>query len=356
MRPVSIAVLKGDGIGPDVVDAAVQILGAYAKANGVPLDFVELPCGLDALRRYGSTLPEQTLLRLPSIHGWILGPVSNHEYDLTDRRYLHPSGHLRKHYDLFANIRPSRSHPGVTLSTDIDLVVVRENTEGFYADRNVIDGNGEFRPTEDTVLSLRVVTRSACLRICKTAFELAMRRRRKVTAVHKANILKRGDGLFLECCRQVAAEFPEVTLEDMHVDATATDLVTHPQRFDVIVTTNMFGDILSSEAAGVTGGLGLAGGLNIGHEHAMAQATHGSAPDIQGLGIANPISEVLSGVLLLRWLADAEGIQKLYSVGDQLEKAIDRMLAGGKTRTPDLGGTSRTQDVVSAILQELDRG
>jgi 3-isopropylmalate dehydrogenase len=351
-----LAALLGDGIGPDIVNATMDVLRHSAARLGVDLDFDVLPCGLSALDSHGSTFPGETDEQLEEYPGWILGPISQHLYPTGDSRYVNPSGYLRKRHDLYANIRPARSFAGVEcVRSDIDLVIVRENTEGFYADRNVLDGNGELRPNEDMVISVRVVTRHACVRLAHQAFGLARERDRgrRVTAVHKANVLRRGDGLFLECCRQVALEYPDVTLDDSHVDAFAMFLITRPGDFDTVVTTNLYGDILSDEAAGLVGGLGLAPGLNAGDASAMAQAVHGSAPDIEGLGVANPVAEVLSGALLLEWLADRLSMPRLIDVGRAVEAAVEAVLAEGAIRTPDLGGRASTEEMAAAIMEKV---
>jgi 3-isopropylmalate dehydrogenase len=353
---VRIATLLGDGIGPDVVTATMRVLGAACRAEEVTIDFDVLPSGLAALETHGSTLPEETESRLPEYRGWMLGPISQHLYPRDDPRYVNPSGHLRKRHNLYANIRPVRSFSGApSVRQDIDLVIVRENTEGFYADRNVLDGNGEFRPNEDMVISVRVISREACTRLAHQAFALARQRGqgRTVTAVHKANVLRRGDGLFLECCRQVAAQYPDVTLNDYHVDACALFLITRGQEFDVIATTNLYGDILSDEAAGLVGGLGLAPSVNAGDRHAMAQAVHGSAPDIAHLHIANPVAEILSGKMLLDWLAEREGMPVLERAAQRVEGAVSAVLAEGTSTTPDLGGTCTTEEMTDAILAQV---
>ena len=353
---VTIAALLGDGIGPDIVAAAMQVLTAAARRHGAEIAFEVLPSGLAAIETHGSTLPPETLDRLPEFPGWILGPVATHLYPSGDKRYINPSGFLRTQFQLYANIRPARSYAGVqSVASDLDLVIVRENTEGFYADRNLLDGNGEFRPDEDTVLSLRVITRRACMRIARRAFDLARQRegRRVVTAVHKANVLRRGDSLFLECCRAVAADYPDIALNDYHVDACAMFLITRGAEFDVLVTTNMFGDILSDEAAGLVGGLGLAPSLNHGDENAMAQAVHGSAPDIAHLHNANPIAEILSASLLLEWLAPRLSLPALFDAGRSIDQAVARVLREGTTVTPDLGGTASTDEITAAIVNCL---
>jgi len=353
---ITIAVLAGDDIGPEVVDATVAVLDQAASAHGISITWEPLPVGLAAVEDHGSTLPDRTIERLREIPGWILGPVSHRDYPLGDQRYRNPSGYLRKNFELYANLRPSRGWAGVpAVHPDLDLVIVRENTEGFYADRNMLDGNGELRPDEDTVISVRLVTRRASVRVARQAFELARSRDKKktVTAVHKANVLRRGDGLFLACCREVAADYPDVNFDDYLVDAFAMRLILRPDVHDVVVTTNMFGDILSDEAAGLVGGLGLAPGLNTGDDHAMAQAVHGSAPDISGRGIANPTAEILSGAMLLDWLGRTRGPEALSAAARDIERAVGVALAEGGKLTPDLGGKAGTTQLTEAIISAL---
>ncbi|HWB34993.1 MAG TPA: isocitrate/isopropylmalate family dehydrogenase [Rugosimonospora sp.] len=355
MGELNLAVMRGDGIGPEVVTAAVECVRAAAAAEGARVGFTELPVGLAALDSHGSTLPPHTLERLADFEGWILGPVSHQRYPAGDARYPNPSGVLRKHFDLSANVRPAVSHPGVrTVARDVDLVIVRENTEGFYADRNVLDGNGELRPTEDVVVSVRVVTRRASERVAEAAFALAAARRSRLTVVHKANVLKRGDGLFLDACRDVSRRYPGVTVDDHLVDAFAAALVTRPQDFDVVVTTNMFGDILSDLAAGLTGGLGLAPSLNVGSTRAMAQAVHGSAPDIAGRGIANPLAEIGSAGLLLDWLGTRHSLPSLGRAGARIRGAVSAVLADPGLHTPDLGGPAGTRELLDGVLAAID--
>ena len=353
---ITIAVLAGDDIGPEVVDATVAVLDQAAGARGIPITWERLPVGLAAVDEHGSTLPDRTIERLREIPGWILGPVSHRDYPLGDQRYRNPSGYLRKNFELYANLRPTRGWAGVpAVHPGLDLVIVRENTEGFYADRNMLDGNGELRPDEDTVISVRLVTRRASVRVARQAFELARSRGKKkaVTAVHKANVLRRGDGLFLACCREVAADYPDVSFDDYLVDAFAMRLILRPDAHDVVVTTNMFGDILSDEAAGLVGGLGLAPGLNAGDDHAMAQAVHGSAPDISGRGIANPTAEILSGAMLLDWLGRTRGPEILSAAARDIERAVGVALAEGSKLTPDLGGKAGTAQLTEAIITAL---
>jgi 3-isopropylmalate dehydrogenase len=239
----------------------------------------------------------------------------------------------------------------------VDLVVVRENTEGFYADRNMFMGNGEFMPTPDVALAVRKITRNGSTRIAETAFKLAMTRpRRKVTAVHKANVLRISDGLFLECVREVAKRYPKVDYEEQIMDAMAALLVRDASRFDVILATNAFGDILSDEASEISGSLGLAASINAGSEHALAQAQHGSAPDIAGQDVANPASLIGSAAMLLAWLGDRRGNQAFTKAANLIEQALDAAITKPETRTRDLGGSLGTQafgERVAAFVNEF---
>ncbi len=359
MGAYRIGVLLGDGIGPEVVPVAQAVASEAARVCHLAVEWVQLPVGLAAYEEFGDTLPQQTVDTLRTCQGWILGPVEHHRYDPRQPGMRNPSGFLRKHFDLYANVRPARTWPGVPSRYEhVDLVVVRENTEDVYPDRNVLEGDAELRVTEDVVVSLRVVTRRACLRIARYAFTLATQRAAqrgrpaRVTAVHKANVLRRGDGLFLECCREVAAQFPEVTFEDVHVDAASYFLVRDPVRYDVLVTPNLFGDILSDQAAGLVGSLGLAPSLNVGDRYAMAQAVHGSAPDIAGLGIANPAAEVLSVAMLFQWLGQQHGDTHATCAARLLEDALQATLAAG-VLTPDLGGSCSTAQFAHTMQQAI---
>nr|BAL56732.1 3-isopropylmalate dehydrogenase [uncultured prokaryote] len=354
-----LGVLKGDGIGPEVVPVAVDLADLSAHAAGLSVEWVELPVGLEAYGQLGDTLPQQTVEALHGCHGWVLGPVEHHRYRLGMRN---PSGTLRRLFDLYANERPARNLPAVPSRYEaVDLVVVRENTEGFYADRNVLEGDAEVLVTPDVVISLRVVTRRACERIAEYAFQLARRRARlrarpgRVTAVHKANVLRRGDGLFLACCRAVASRYPDVAFDHVHVDAAAYFLVRDPQRYDVLVTTNLFGDILSDQAAGLVGSLGVAPSLNAGDEHAMAQAVHGSAPDVAGSGVANPTAEILSLAMLFEWLGRRFDDPAATEAARRLEEAVGAALSAG-VRTPDLGGSATTAEFARAVRARLSPG
>jgi 3-isopropylmalate dehydrogenase len=250
-----------------------------------------------------------------------------------------------------------RSFPSLPcLHQDVDLVIVRENTEGFQPDRNVVAGSGEFRPSQDMTISVRVVTRKASERIARAAFEIARTRpRRKVTAVHKETIFKLGCGMFAEECRKVATAFPDVEFEEVMVDTFALRLVMQPQQYDVVVTTNMFGDILNDEAAGLVGGLGMTPRLNTGERHAMAQAAHGSAPDIAGRNIANPYAIIMSAQMMLEWLGRKRGDDQILQAAALIERACYDVIENRRCLTPDLGGSAGTTDMGDAVAAALDR-
>src|SRR5262245_11828597 len=264
---------------------------------------------------------------------------------------------MRRRLDLYANIRPARTRGGfpARCGSAVDLVIARENTEGFYADRSMHLGPGEFMPTPDLALAVRKITRHGCTRIAETAFALAMRRREKVTAVHKANVLRVSDGLFLARGRAVASGFPEVACEERLVDAMTALLVRDATPFDVIGTTNMFGDILSDLASEIAGSLGLAASLNASATHAFAQAQHGSAPDIAGKDLANPASLIGSAAMLIAWLGEQRQEERLTRAADATEAALERAITEHKWRTRDLGGplgTAAFGERVAALIGE----
>jgi 3-isopropylmalate dehydrogenase len=349
-----LGVLAGDGIGPEIVEATLRVLeAAQQRDSGLRLEWVPLPIGWEAIRTSGSAIPESTIQALDSCDAWIMGPHDSASYPAAEREKLNPSGTLRHHFDLYANIRPARAYPGLpALSPKMDLVVVRENTEGFYTDRNMAWGVGEVLATPDVALTLGKITRHASERIARTAFTLARQRRRKVAIVHKANVIRKAYGLFLEACRDVAKEFPEVAVEDYHIDAMAALLVRRGGDFDVVLTTNMFGDILSDLTGELTGSLGMAPSINAGIGHAMAQAAHGSAPDIAGKGIGNPVGIILSAAMLLSWLSAERKDPVVGKASQAIELAVAKTLAEGP-RTRDLGGTAGTKEFASAIVRHL---
>lgn len=350
-------VLPGDGIGPEITTATLDVLAAADRLWSLGLEFDVADIGLASLTSQGTTLPQAVLDRVPLVDGVILGPVSHYDYPPIEQGGINPSGALRTRFALGANVRPCRTRAGLShLGRPIDLVIVREATEGFYADRNMHAGVPEFMTDPDTALSVRKVTTAACRRVAHAAFELAQRRRRKVTAVHKANVLKMTDGLFLREVRAVAAAYPDVTLDEVIVDAAAALLIRDPARFDVIVTTNMFGDILSDEASELAGGLGLGGSLNIGDDICVAQAQHGSVPDIAGEGKANPTSLIASAAMLLDWRGRRDGDAALCDAAALIDRAVDRALADPVTRTPDVGGRGTTTGFATAVIDALGIG
>ena len=351
---IRLGVLLGDGIGPEIVPAAVAAVDAALAAVGAdPVAWVELPMGAEAIRTHGDPLPGETTDALAGLDGWLTGPVDGVAYPEPFRSRLNPSGALRKHFDLYANVRPARALPtGRALRPDTDLVVVRENTEGFYADRNTVAGTGEFMPTADVALAVGVFTRSRVERIAVVACELARQRRRHLTIVHKANVLPLTMGLFRDVCREVAARYPEVTVDELHMDAATVHLLRRAGDFDVLVAENMFGDILSDLTGELAGSLGTAPSLNSSATHAMAQAAHGSAPDIAGRGVADPISMMLSAGLLLEWLGTRRGEERLGAAAQQLADAVYRVVGAG-TSTPDLGGSASTETFTAAVVTAL---
>src|SRR3954465_5129058 len=336
-KTLKIGILEGDDIGLEVVPETIKVMRAAAQKAGLDIDWHPMPIGRKAYDDLGYTLPPGTLETLATLGGWVLGPIGHQAYPKATPNAINPHPILRKHYDLFANIRPSKSLPGVpAVYDDVDLIIVRENNEGMPPDRNVFMGNGEFRPTPDMTIGIRVITRQASSKVGRAAFELARTRpRKKLTSVHKDTVFKLACGMFAEETRKLAKEYPDVEYDEVLVDTMGMKLVMKPQQFDVIVTTNTFGDILSDVAAGLVGGLGLAAGLSAGPERAMAQATHGSAPDIAGKGIANPYAMIMSGQMLLAWLGHKYRQPKAIEAAEAIERAMSRVIEQGRTLTPD---------------------
>jgi 3-isopropylmalate dehydrogenase len=351
---MKLLVLRGDAIGPEIVGAALEVLKAADARFGLSLDLEEAPVGLEALEQCGNTMPDETLEKVFASNGVILGPQDNVAYPPVEAGGRNISATIRKQLDLFANIRPSRGRPGVpALAPDIDIVIVRENTEGFYADRSMAVGSGEFMPTEDLALAVRKITREGSRRIAEEACRIAAARSGKLAIVHKANVLKLTDGLFCDTARAVAEAHGGLQVEEFLVDAMAALLVRKPEAFDVIVTTNMFGDILSDLAAELSGGLGLGPSINAGAHNAIAQAAHGSAPDIAGRDIANPAAMILSVAMLLDWLGLKHGRDDLRQAADAMDRAVDTLLADPDGRTPDLGGSLGTAAFGAGVAARL---
>ncbi len=351
---MDILVLAGDGIGPEISQATLAVLNRANERYKLGLQFKHDEMGLVTLKKEGTTFPAHILETARHCAGVILGPVSHMDYPPAEKGGVNPSGEFRVKLDLYANIRPAKSRLGVGLTgKPVDLVIFRECTEGFYADRNMFMGIGEFMPTEDMALAVRRVTAKCCNRIARRAFECARDRRRLVTAVHKANVLRISDALFLREVRKVAQEFPDVRLEEQIVDAMAALLVRDPTRFDVIVTTNMYGDILSDEASELSGSLGLAGSVNAGDDLCVAQAQHGSAPDIAGQDKANPTSLILSVGMMLEWMGRRHASSALTAAAAAIEAAIDSALSNPSTRTPDLKGPLGTQAFARVVAEQI---
>nr|WP_083905320.1 isocitrate/isopropylmalate family dehydrogenase [Nocardia transvalensis] len=351
-----LGLIEGDGIGPEVVRATREVVDeAFAAGGAGPVDWVPLAMGHTAIEEFGDPLPEPTLAALETLDAWILGPHDNASYAAEHRVGAPPGGAIRKRFGLFANIRPARVFPGVrAAATEMDLVIVRENSEGFYADRNMFSGSGEFAPAPDVALSVGVVTRQACARIAHEAFRLAAARRRHVTIVHKANVLPLTMGLFRDVCREVAHEYPGVRVDDEHVDAVAAHLVRAPADYDVLVTENLFGDILSDLAGELSGSLGLAASLNCSATQAMAQAVHGAAPTLAGHNRANPAALQLSAAMLLRWLGIRRNSTVAAHAAERIERAVAATFAAG-IATTDLGGLASTGEFTEQVRARLHR-
>ena len=319
-----IAVIPGDGIGKEVMEATLHIL----DASTIGFEYTFADAGDELADKTGIPLPQETIDIVKQSQACLFGAAGESAADVIVK--------LRRELDLYVNLRPVKSYPGTkSLFEDIDLVIVRENTEGLYS------GIEEY--TDEGATAVRVITNKASERICRFAFEYAVKTdRNKVTAVHKANVLKKTDGIFKDNFYKVAEEFNGIEVDDKYVDATAMFLITQPNMFSVIVTTNLFGDILSDEGAGLVGGLGLLPSANIGEKYGLFEPVHGSAPLIAGKGIANPSAMVLSAVMMLEYLGDIEEARKL-------EDSLITVLTEGKIVTKDLGGTASTMEMAAEI-------
>jgi Isocitrate/isopropylmalate dehydrogenase len=359
MADYRIGILLGDDIGLEIVPVTVDVLkAAVSKYPKINIDWVPLPIGYKSFVENGHSLPDSTYKELFNLDGWILGPIGHMAYP-KDPNCINPHPILRRDFDLVSNIRPAKAHPAVPcLRPETDLVIVRENNEGFQPDRNMYKGTSDCMPTPDMALSLRVITRRNSQMLARTCFELARQRNKlkKVTAIHKNTVFKLGCTLFLDSCREVASEYPDVTFDTCVVDTFAMKMLLNPTQYDVVACTNMFGDILSDEAAGMIGGLGLAPGLCVGPKYCMAQATHGSAPDIAGKDIANPYAMVMSGQMLLSWLANKKGDASGMKAAADIEKAINCVITEGKHTTVDLGGKAGTAEMGREICRKLIDG
>jgi isocitrate dehydrogenase (NAD+) len=333
MMKHTITLIPGDGIGPEVTSAVVRII----EATGVEVEWETHYAGAQALEHFGTTLPDDLLESIKRNRVALKGPITTP----VGKGFTSVNVGLRKALDLYANLRPVRALPNVpSRYPELDLVVVRENTEDLYSgiEHVVVPG---------VVESIKIITAKASTRVSKFAFEYARREgRKKVTAVHKANIMKLSDGLFLDCFREVAKDFPEIEADDKIVDNACMQLVMRPEQFDVMLLENLYGDIVSDLCAGLIGGLGLVPGANIGEQGAVFEAVHGSAPDIAGQGIANPTAVLQSGILMLRHLGEREA-------ADRVERAMLKVFTEGQVRTRDIGGTAKTMEFAEAIIAAM---
>jgi 3-isopropylmalate dehydrogenase len=353
---LKLGILLGDDIGLEVVPEAVKVMRAAASKTGLAIDWCELPIGRRAHETHGHTMPSGTLEAVSKLHGWLLGPIGHSSYPRDDPTWINPP--LRKRCELYASVKPVRSHPNLpSVHKDVDIVFVRETTEDLLRSALMVAGAGEFMPNDDIAIGMRVATRKGANRVARIALEIArLRPRRKLAAVHKAPSFKLVCGLFAEECRKAAADYPDVDFQDVLIDSFALKLAMKPQQFDVVVTTNVFGDILTDEGAGLVGGLGLAPGVCVGDRQAMAQATHGSAPDIAGKGIANPYAMIMSGKLLLEWLGQKYSEPTAVAAAQFIDTAMAKVIADGRFLTVDIGGSASTSEmgdaVVAAMLNE----
>jgi 3-isopropylmalate dehydrogenase len=355
---VKILVIAGDGIGPEITKASLAAVDVLIDRWGLALTLEHASCGLASLAEHGTTLRAVDIEHAKEADGVILGPMSVRDYPPVNEGGINTSAVLRRELALYANVRPSYTRPGLPAAAEgMDLVLVRENLEDFYADRNMASGIGEFMPTPQVALAIGKITSEGSRNVARAAFEIARRRdRRTVTVIHKVPVLKMYYGFFLAEVHEVAKEYPDVRVDDLNVDAAAALLVRTPERFDVILAPNMFGDILSDEAAELAGSLGLGGSLNHGDHHGMAQAVHGSAPDIAGQDIANPCSLLYSISMLFEHLGEKAHDAAFVSAGLSLREAVDAQIAKPESRTRDLGGTVGTAafgDQVASHLASL---
>ncbi|MES2563137.1 MAG: isocitrate/isopropylmalate family dehydrogenase [Pseudomonadota bacterium] len=350
---LKIGILEGDDIGLEVVPECVKVMKAAAAQTGLEIEWLPLPIGVQAHKSHGHTVPQVTVDTLATVDGWVQGPIGHNAYPRNDPTWVNPP--LRKTFELFASIKPVKSYPNLpSIHKDVDIVFLREVNEGMQSSSVVFAGSGEFRPNDEISIGSRVVTRKGANRVAREAFEIARTRpRKKVTAVHKEPVYRLVCGMFAEECRKVAKEFPDCVLEEVLVDGMAMKLVMRPQQYDVVVTTNQFGDILTDEGAGIVGGLGLAPGICVGHRQVMAQATHGSAPDIAGKNIANPYAMIMSGQMLLEWLGRKRNEKRAVDAAQVITKAVDKVISEARSLTGDLGGKASTREMGDAIVSAM---
>jgi len=338
MDKIKLAVLKGDGIGPEVVDSALKVLDAVQDViKGLQIEYIFADAGYYCIEKYGTNLPKETIEILKKTTCVLKGPMTTPEEE-----GMPPSVavQIRKLFNLYANVRPVKVYPRTRpLVQDVDLVIVRENTEGLYSGIEVNLG--------DYAFALRIITKKGVERVGRFALNLAMKRKKHLTIVHKANILRVTDGMFKNLIYEIGKkEFPEVKIDDVHIDIMTVNLIKRANEYDVIVAENMFGDILSDEAAHVAGGIGLAAGANIGDNYAMFEPVHGSAPKYTGKNVVNPIATILATKMMFEWL-------NINKAAKLIEDAVIKVLEEGKTLTYDLGGSSKTFEVAENIAKKV---
>ncbi len=340
-RQYTISLIRGDGIGPEISEASLVVLRALQDRFDLKFSVKDSPAGDECKKKVGLPLPDSSMKTIRASDACLKAPVGETAVDVIVK--------LRQELDLYANIRPAKSLPTVpSLRPGIDLVIVRENTEDLY--------KGQEFEFDGGVVALRTITRHASERIAERAFELAEQRggRRKVVAVHKSNVLRKSDGLFSQVCREVSKAHPKVSFSEMLVDAAAMNLIRDPLSFDVLVTTNLYGDILSDEAAQLVGGLGVAPSANIGKDFAIFEPVHGSAPDIAGKGIANPVAMILTLSMMLEWLAMTRHDRGCEKGALEIRSAVNHVLETSR-RTPDLGGRATTAQVAEAVSEAISK-
>ena len=350
---LKIGIILGDDIGLEVVPEAVKVMKAAAAKTGLEIQWSEHSIGKRGHALHGHTFPLQTQSELEKTDGWLSGPIGHNAYPRNDPTWIMPP--VRKRFELYANIKPVKSYPNIpSVHKNVDIVFLREVTEGMQSSDTVTAGAGEFRPNDEISIGTRVVTRKGANRVARAAFEIARTRKMKlVTAVHKEPTYRLVCGMFAEECRKVAKEFPDVRMNEVLIDGFAMKVVMNPHQFDVVVATNQHGDIITDLGAGLVGGLGLAPGLVCGEHQAMAQATHGSAPDIAGQNIANPYALIMSGQMLLEWLGRKRGDAQAVEAARLMDVAMEKVIAEAKCLTPELGGTASTTQMGNAVVAAL---
>ena len=339
MSKYKISLIPGDGIGPELSDATMKILNAVQQKFDIELDIIQVEAGDRCFENTGVALPEETVEVIRNSHACMKGPVGETAADVIVK--------LRIMFDLYSNLRPIKTYPPIpSLKPDIDMIFVRENTEDVY--------KGIEFDLGDTAICLRIITKKNSERIAKKAFEIARKRngKKRVTAIHKANVMKITCGLFARTCRAVAKQYPDIKFDELYVDAASMRLIKEPETFDVFVTTNMFGDILSDEAAQLIGGLGMAPGANIGDDFALFEPIHGSAPNRAGKQTANPCSMILSARMMFDWLGEKYDDKECLKAAQAIEDAVSATLRKGIT-LPDFGGTAKTIEMAQAMAKEI---